>query len=89
MCYRRNFAVNDHEVEDTIDLGAVRDQTQSGPEARWDVQLKLVLAEAVMLKGNDLSLFLQQEVRDRPDSRAKLQDALAFKGAKHRGKVRE
>jgi hypothetical protein len=52
-------------------------------------QLKLVLAEAVMLKGNDLSLFLQQEVRDRPDSRAKLQDALAFKGAKHRGKVRE
>ena len=42
-----------------------------------------------MLKGNDLSLFLQQEVCDRPDSDAKLQDALAFKGAKHRGKVRE
>ncbi len=89
MCYRRNLAVNDHEVEDTVDLGAVRDQTQLGPEVRWDVQFKLVLAEAVMLKGNDLSLFLQQEVCDRPDSDAKLQDALAFKGAKQRGKVRE
>lgn len=89
MCCRRNLAVNDHEVEDTVDLGAVRDQTQVGPEVRWDVQFKLVLAEAVMLNGNDLSLFLQQEVCDRPDSRAKLQDALAFKGAKHRGKVRE
>ena len=31
-----NLAVNDHEVEDTVDLGAVRDQTQLGPEVRWE-----------------------------------------------------
>ena len=89
MCSRRNLAVNNHEVEDTVDLGVVRDQTQSGTEARWDVQFKLMLTEAVMLKGNDLSRLLQQEVCDRPDPRAKFQDALAIKGAKHRGKVRQ
>jgi hypothetical protein len=89
MCSRRNVAVDNHEVEDTVDLGLVRDQTQSGPEARWDVQLKLMLTEAVMLKSNDLSRLLQQEVCDRPDPRTKFQDALAIEGAKHCCKVRQ